>query len=534
MDRRFIVRLLSTALVISVLLPQICSASSYNGEILVPTPDNGPYLSTHSTRTLRKHGWTIGATFDIAHRSLELAGPAGGRVSGVLEDFFFMHVLGAFSVLDWLQLGIDVPVALVDRTVDTTTGNTALHIRMSDIRLEAKFKLLDPDRYGWGIAAIPFVTLPTGSGARLVGDGTVTGGAKLAFETPDIGHVVRLALNVGYQMRDSTILFGTEVDDWLHYSLAANFRVNEYFEIIPEIYGKTLAGELFARESQSPLELGGLLRIFFMKRRLSLDVGGSGGLLSGIGAPVWRGIVRLAFKPLARSAHDDVTLSLSGELTAEDYYLLSKQCPPNPDDWDRSQHDVACDKVYELRGLYGECPPPEDFDASRDDAACEKVYELQAFDRDGDGVPDYLDRCPDEPGPIEYDGCPAGDVILDWQEGRIKSDKILFEFNSATLGDRAHEVLRQVAAALIPKIKLGYIRQLTIEGHTDSVGLREYNQSLSQRRAQAVKSYLAKQGVPAHIMQAIGLGQSRPAVSNDTEQGQQQNRRVEIRFNVVY
>lgn len=534
MNRRFIVRLLITALLISLAPSLGQTATSYNAELLVPTPDNGPYLSTHSTRTLRKYGWSVGATFDIAHRSLELAGPSGGRVSGVLEDFLLAHLLGAFSVLDWLQLGIDVPIALVDRTVDTTTGNTSVHIRFSDIRLEAKFKLIDPDRYGWGIAAIPFVSLPTGSSARLIGNGSVAGGAKLAFESPDIGRVIRIALNVGYEMRDSTILFGTEIDDWFLYSVAANFRVTEYFEIIPEIYGRAIAGELFNSESQSPLEMAGIFRIFFMKRRLSLDIGGSAGLLSGVGAPVWRGIVRLAFKPLARSAHDDVTIPTPSELTPEDYYLLSKSCPQNPEDWDAQTDDEACNKVYELRGLYGECPPPEDFDASMYDEACEKVYELQGFDRDGDGVPDYLDRCPDEPGPIEYDGCPAGDVVLDWSEGRIKSDKILFEFNSAKLGDRAHKVLSQIAGALLPKIKMNYIRKVFIEGHTDSIGLREYNQDLSARRARAVRDFLQSKGIPANKMSAVGYGQMRPAVSNNTEQGQRQNRRVEIRFDAVY
>ncbi len=526
--------LLKVLLVLPILLASqpVMATPSYNGNNLVPTTDNGPYLNTHSTRQLRKYKWTVGTTLNYAHRPLELEGPSGGRVSGVLENLLVMHLLGAFGITDWVQIGLDVPIAIVDRTIDTATGNPSFHTRMSDIRLEAKFRLLDPDNpdyKGWGIAAIPFINFPTGSGTRLVGNKTFAGGAKLAFESPDISDVVRIALNVGYEMRESTILFGTEVDDWFMYSLAANFRVADYFEIVPEIWGKTLAGDMFERESQSPLELGGVFRVFLADKKLALDFGGSGGLMSGVGAPVWRGILRIAYKPLRRDNESQYDLPLPVELTAEDYYLLAQKCPPDPADFDATKHDEACDKLYELRALQGQCPDPEEFDASRHDEACEKIYELQGFDHDGDAVADYLDRCPDQQGPIENDGCPThGIVVLDWSEGRVKSDKILFEFNSADLTPASRDIVRRIAEQLMAHVD--FIQHMTVEGHTDSVGLREYNRVLSVRRAQSVRSALIDYGVPAHKMNAVGFGQSRPAVGNETEEGQQQNRRVEIRF----
>ena len=69
---------------------------------------------------------------------------------------------------------------------------------------------------------------------------------------------------------------------------------------------------------------------------------------------------------------------------------------------------------------------------------------------------------------------------------------------------------------------------LGIEGNTDSVGSDEYNQGLSERRAEAVRSYLAQQGVPASSMTAKGMGKSQPIASNSTAEGRQQNRRVEL------
>jgi len=69
---------------------------------------------------------------------------------------------------------------------------------------------------------------------------------------------------------------------------------------------------------------------------------------------------------------------------------------------------------------------------------------------------------------------------------------------------------------------------LAIEGNTDSVGTEEFNQSLSEKRAEGVRAYLTKQGVPEASTTATGFGKSRPIASNDTSDGRQQNRRVEL------
>jgi outer membrane protein OmpA-like peptidoglycan-associated protein len=69
---------------------------------------------------------------------------------------------------------------------------------------------------------------------------------------------------------------------------------------------------------------------------------------------------------------------------------------------------------------------------------------------------------------------------------------------------------------------------IVISGHTDSTASDEYNMGLSQRRADAVKAYLAKQGVPESSMSTIGYGKTKPVASNDTKDGKAQNRRVEI------
>ena len=70
--------------------------------------------------------------------------------------------------------------------------------------------------------------------------------------------------------------------------------------------------------------------------------------------------------------------------------------------------------------------------------------------------------------------------------------------------------------------------RVTVEGHTDSVGSAAYNQKLSERRAQAVKRYLVRQGIDPSRITTEGYGKSRPIASNETEEGRAKNRRADI------
>jgi outer membrane protein OmpA-like peptidoglycan-associated protein len=71
-------------------------------------------------------------------------------------------------------------------------------------------------------------------------------------------------------------------------------------------------------------------------------------------------------------------------------------------------------------------------------------------------------------------------------------------------------------------------RSVAIEGYTDSVGSEDYNQALSQRRADSVRSYLVRQGIGSGRLTASGMGMSDPVAGNDSAAGRQQNRRVEV------
>jgi OmpA-OmpF porin, OOP family len=103
---------------------------------------------------------------------------------------------------------------------------------------------------------------------------------------------------------------------------------------------------------------------------------------------------------------------------------------------------------------------------------------------------------------------------------------VLFDTAKATLKPGADLAINRLATYLSsnPQTKV------LIEGHTDSRGSDEYNEALSERRANAVATALESRGIPASQVQTSGRGKGYPVASNDTPEGRQQNRRVEIVF----
>jgi outer membrane protein OmpA-like peptidoglycan-associated protein len=106
----------------------------------------------------------------------------------------------------------------------------------------------------------------------------------------------------------------------------------------------------------------------------------------------------------------------------------------------------------------------------------------------------------------------------------VNMSDVLFDTGSSTLKPGAREKLAKISGILLAHPGL----TLQIEGHTDSVGSDEFNQQLSERRSDTVRDFLAEQGVPASAMSAKGFGKSQPVASNDTPEGRQRNRRVEL------
>ena len=119
-------------------------------------------------------------------------------------------------------------------------------------------------------------------------------------------------------------------------------------------------------------------------------------------------------------------------------------------------------------------------------------------------------------------------VILETRETArgliVNLSDVLFDFNKSTLRPGAREKLARVAGIIMAHPGL----QIEAEGHADAIGGDDYNQQLSQRRAESVRVFLVEQGITSDTITAMGFGESRPVATNGTAEGRQQNRRVEL------
>jgi outer membrane protein OmpA-like peptidoglycan-associated protein len=119
-------------------------------------------------------------------------------------------------------------------------------------------------------------------------------------------------------------------------------------------------------------------------------------------------------------------------------------------------------------------------------------------------------------------------VILETRETArgliVNLSDVLFDVDKATLRPGAREKLARVTGILSAHPDL----KIEIEGHTDSTGSEDYNQRLSERRAESVRGYMREQGIGQAVVATVGYGKRRPVATNETPVGRQQNRRVEL------
>jgi outer membrane protein OmpA-like peptidoglycan-associated protein len=173
-------------------------------------------------------------------------------------------------------------------------------------------------------------------------------------------------------------------------------------------------------------------------------------------------------------------------------------------------------------------------------------------DSDGDGVPNRKDKCPLVKGSIHFQGCPApdsdGDSVDDDNDKcplvkGLKSNygcppikpELIRSVNRAAdrvffvrAKDKIEAISLNELDRVVEILNADTTLRIRVEGYTDSEGTDERNLNLSTRRAHAVERYLEKQGIAAGRMDYAGFGSKHPIASNDTPEGKAQNRRVEM------
>ena len=196
-------------------------------------------------------------------------------------------------------------------------------------------------------------------------------------------------------------------------------------------------------------------------------------------------------------------------------------------DTDKDGINDEKDKCPTVAGLarYDGCPVPDtDKDGLNDEQdKCPTVAGLAKYDgcpipdADGDGVNDDEDRCPTLAGTAANYGCPAID---------FNASNIQFATGTSNLTTAAKTELNKLSEIL----NRDYLNiKLAIEGHTDNVGRAEINQTLSEKRAAAVKTYLIGKKVDAARLSSVGYGPAQPVADNATAEGRAKNRRVEFK-----
>jgi len=140
---------------------------------------------------------------------------------------------------------------------------------------------------------------------------------------------------------------------------------------------------------------------------------------------------------------------------------------------------------------------------------------------------------------VDSDGYVPKKVILTGEENKTKItldrlekgkgfvvDNIHFNFDKWYLKKESLDILEKIVIIMKRNNQL----ELEVRGHTDSTGDKSYNQQLSEKRADAVIEYMVKNGISPERLKAVGLGESKPIVSNKTLEGRRKNRRTEFFF----
>jgi outer membrane protein OmpA-like peptidoglycan-associated protein len=206
----------------------------------------------------------------------------------------------------------------------------------------------------------------------------------------------------------------------------------------------------------------------------------------------------------------------------------SDACPDQPEDKDGFQDDDGCperdndqDKIPDADDR---CPnDPEDFDAFEDMDGCPEP------DNDQDTVLDADDQCPVEAevinGIMDYDGCPDTGLIVMRNDRIVLEEEVLFDFERARVKNAAQPVLDAIFKLYKQHPEWMKIR---IEGHADQRGKEDFNQELSERRANNVMRQLVERGLPADMIESAGYGATQPRDKRELEEAYRRNRRVEF------
>lgn len=479
------------------------------------------------------------------------------EVGAIVEHQVFVHAGASLVLVDRLRLGANLPIGVYQTGDRVTLGNQTFNppgSAIGDLRLSADIRLIGKYGEAFNSAIGAAVYLPTGSRDEFTSDGNVRvqPRAMISGDISFFTYAAKLGLNV--RPLNDEFANNKPLGSELVGGVSAGIRTaNKKLVIGPELYGSTVftSSDAFFKRRTTPAEL--LLGFHYTAGDFRFGAGVGTGVFAGSrawGTPLLRTVATLEWAPQIVEDSDgdgipdneDACPTVPGVRSSDPRLNGCPPPPPPPQDRDGDGIVDSEDACVDVPGVRTDdpktngCPPDSDGDGIYDkDDACVDVPGVKTNDpktngcppdKDGDGILDAQDACPDQPGPSDPDpkknGCPAARI----EAGQIKIiQQVKFKTNSATILPESDTILSAVLSILKdhPEIK-----KIRVEGHTDNVGKAAYNKSLSQKRADSVVKWLTGHGVEKSRLVAKGWGQEHPIDTNNTDEGKQNNRRVEF------
>lgn len=491
-------------------------------------------LVGHHTSSLLRHlAIFTGVSFDYMNDPLVIVADSKTVHRRLVAHRFTIEPFVALGLFNWVEVGLALPLIAYQSGQREDDPAFVRRSGLGDFRLAFKGALVRHEQSGGlGLAWVLDVSFPTGRSDSFMRDRSITATPRLVFDYRIRGFV--FGVNIGYRFRRRVEFRDLVIDDEVRVSLGALFPLwRDRVELTAEanVAFGVLAYSALANRSQpldTPTELLTQLR-YRHPSGLVASLGGGVALSPGYAAPDFRLMLRLAYhyerttpprktpkkRPVVTPRPTIPPFVAHRPLTARDFDRIANKTG------DRDGDGIPDDK--------DKCPDaPEDFDGFQDEDGCPDL------DNDGDGIPDHKDKCPNEPetfnGSDDDDGCPdKGPALKIEIKGSeiVLGQAVFFRTGSDELDKRSHAILSRLAQLLKARWD---IRRLVIEGHTDDVGDPDRNVDLSERRARRVLAYLVTRGIASFRMSSKGFGAKKPVATNTTPEGRAKNRRVVFRI----
>ena len=444
------------------------------------------------------------------------------------------HAIFSWTPLSFLEVAFDLPVTIAQGSnFDQFTAQgipptdplvaPPASAGLGDLRILPRVFLL---KQAWAPigAAISFETrLPTGNAESFLGANTVVFAPRLALERA-FGPV-RLLFNIGLVIQGVGQYFNLYVQDQLMMGGGVVVRFGDLgpFREIQAMVETVTYTPLQTPFTSNPNTPSPWEVLAGVRTRIGKIFGAELDLGRGVSSSPGYG--REAFRLIAAFRVDvepqPKPVPLVAPVGDRDHDGVPDDVDRCPDEPGPKENDGCPDVDTDGDGI----PDRED--------ACPREPGSREMDgcpdRDGDQIPDREDKCPDEPGPAENDGCPVvGEPLVQLETKQIRiRGSVLFDTGKATILPQSYPLLDEVVQVLKDNKTIGPVR---IEGNTDSRGGREYNLDLSERRAKSVLDYLVKHGIKKSRLRTVGYGFDHPVATNETALGRAKNRRVEFRL----